>query len=208
MSFRNLLYFFVISAVMVSLLPARSTAEKANSPNPRVYVKTNIGSFTIELFEKEAPATVKNFLNYTEKKFYHGTTFHRVMKNFMIQGGGFTPEGHKKLTGPGIKNEAENGLKNLKCTVAMARTREPHSATSQFFINMKDNPGLDFTETTLKGYGYAVFGKIVEGWDEVEKIRNVAVKANPDRPNEISVPLKPVVIKSIRRIFPEDEEKE
>ena len=136
--------------------------------NPQVIFETNKGNITIELFEKEAPVTVKNFLAYVDSGFYNGTIFHRVIKDFMIQGGGFTKELSKKETNEPIKNEAKESLKNLRGTISMARTSAPNTATSQFFISVKDNPSLDWKKHNL---GYAVFGKVDEaGMRVVDKI--------------------------------------
>jgi cyclophilin family peptidyl-prolyl cis-trans isomerase len=171
-------------------------AAKEKAGNPMVLMKTNMGNITIELFEKEAPITVKNFLNYADKKFYDGTTFHRIVPNFVIQGGGFDKDMMKKATLPAIKNEATNGLKNLKGTLSMARTSDINSATSQFFINLKDNAALDQRDVTSAGYGYAVFGKVVQGMDVVEKI---AAMKTGEKAGMRDVPLKPVIIESVNR---------
>ncbi len=139
----------------------------------------------------KAPETVENFLNYTRDGFYDGTIFHRVIKDFMIQGGGLTVDMQKKPTARTVRNEADNGLKNRRGTIAMARTSEPHSATAQFFINVKDNAFLDFKGRTRKQWGYCVFGKVVEGMDVVGKIENVPTGFRGMRRN---VPKTPVVI--------------
>jgi peptidyl-prolyl cis-trans isomerase B (cyclophilin B) len=135
----------------------------ANAANPKVKLETSKGTMVIELYPDKAPVTVANFLDYVNSGAYDGTIFHRVIKNFMNQGGGFTPDFKKVDTKDPIKNEADNGLKNLKNTVAMARTGEPHSATNQFFINTADNAFLDYTGKSMRGWGYTVFGKIIEG---------------------------------------------
>lgn len=136
--------------------------------NPQVVLETNYGNITVTLFEKEAPLTVQNFLSYVDDGFYNGTIFHRVIKDFMIQGGGFTKELSQKQTKEAIKNEAKESLKNLRGTIAMARTSAPNTATSQFFINLKDNPSLDYKSFNL---GYAVFGEVDEaGMRVVDKI--------------------------------------
>jgi len=135
----------------------------ANAANPKVKLETSKGTMVIELYPDKAPITVANFLDYVNAGAYDGTIFHRVIKNFMNQGGGFTPDFKKVDTKDPIKNEADNGLKNLEHTVAMARTGEPHSATNQFFINTADNAFLDYTGKSMRGWGYTVFGKIVEG---------------------------------------------
>ncbi len=140
--------------------------------NPRVLMKTSKGDIVIELFADKAPITVKNFLSYVDNKFYDGTIFHRVIKGFMIQGGGLTAEFVTKSTKPPIKNEAGNGLKNLRGTIAMARTSEVDSATCQFFINHVDNPFLDHRDNTPEGFGYAVFGRVISGMETVDAIAN------------------------------------
>ena len=139
----------------------------------KVQLQTNQGNIVIELDAAKAPKSVENFLSYVRKGHYDNTVFHRVIKNFMIQGGGFEPGMKQKDTDAPIENEAGNGLKNDRYTVAMARTNAPHSATAQFFINVVDNDFLNFTSPTPQGFGYAVFGKVVEGTDVVDKIKGV-----------------------------------
>lgn len=139
----------------------------------KVELHTNQGVITIELDAEKAPKSVENFLSYVRKGHYDNTIFHRVIKNFMIQGGGFEPGMKQKGTDAPIENEAGNGLKNDRYTVAMARTNAPHSATAQFFINAVDNDFLNFTSPTPQGFGYAVFGKVTDGSDVVEKIKGV-----------------------------------
>ena len=141
--------------------------------NVVVIIETSEGDITAELFASKAPASVSNFLAYVDSQFYDGTIFHRVIKNFMVQGGGFTPQMVQKSTKPPVKNEAGNGLKNERGTLAMARTMVVDSATAQFFINHKDNAFLDHTSDTPRGFGYAVFGKVVGGADVVDKIKAV-----------------------------------
>ena len=136
--------------------------------------ETTLGTIVIELFEEEAPITSKNFLDYAESGFFNGTLFHRVIPGFVIQGGGMESGMQNKPGNPPIINEANNGLKNLKWTLSMARTNEPHSASSQFFINLVSNASLDHTEETIQGWGYAVFGEVVEGFETVEAIAAVA----------------------------------
>ena len=136
-------------------------------------MSTSMGDIKIELYEKEAPETVKNFLAYVNDKFYDGTIFHRVIAGFMIQGGGFTPDMQQKETKSPIKNESSNGLKNDTYTLAMARTSDPHSATAQFFINVADNDFLNFTAQSPQGWGYCVFGRVTEGQDVVDRIKKV-----------------------------------
>ncbi len=174
-----------------------STKPAATQPGAenRVTMETNFGTIVIELDPEKAPITVKNFLAYVDDKHYDGTLFHRVIPNFMIQGGGFEPGMKEKPTKPGIQNEAKNGLKNLRGTVAMARTNAPHSATSQFFINVQDNAFLDYPGRD--GWGYCVFGKVVEGMDVVDKIKVVPTKSVGMHQN---VPQVDVIIKSIRRM--------
>jgi peptidyl-prolyl cis-trans isomerase B (cyclophilin B) len=138
-----------------------------------VVLKTNFGEIKIKLFEEAAPKTVENFLSYVNDGFYDNTIFHRVISNFMIQGGGFESGLEQKPTKDPIENEADNGLSNKTGTLAMARTNDPHSATCQFFINVKDNDFLDFSAPNANGFGYCVFAEVVEGMDVVESIRNV-----------------------------------
>jgi len=162
-----------------------------------VKMKTSAGTIMLELDEKNAPETVANFLRYVDDGYYDGTIFHRVIKDFMIQGGGFTTDLRRKPTREPITNEADNGLKNKRGTIAMARTQVIDSATSQFFINHKDNPSLDHTNKTSRGYGYAVFGRVTDGMDVVDKIAATPVKrgAGPFA----SLPVKTIEIISIER---------
>ncbi len=155
--------------------PSNSTSEgtKAMSTNPRVKLHTNQGDMVITVDAAKAPKTVENFLTYVKEGFYNGTVFHRVIDGFMIQGGGFEPGMKQKQTHAPIENEANNGLKNDKYTLAMARTSDPHSATAQFFINVSNNDFLNFTAPTPNGWGYAVFGSVTEGTDVVDKIKGV-----------------------------------
>jgi len=145
----------------------------ANSSSPRVRLETNKGVIVLELDSKAAPKTVENFLRYVQDGFYDKIIFHRVIKGFMIQGGGLTVDMREKPTRSSITNEADNGLKNRRCTVAMARTMDPHSATAQFFINTVDNTFLDYKGKTTNGWGYCVFGKVVEGMNVVDVIENL-----------------------------------
>ena len=163
--------------------------------NPVVVIRTSLGDIQVELFEQQAPGTVANFLQYARDGHYDGTVFHRVISHFMIQGGGFTADMQQKPTREPIRNEANNGLSNQRGTIAMARTPDPHSATSQFFINTQDNPNLDFTgEESSRGWGYTVFGRVVDGMDVVDEIR--FVETGP-RLNHQDVPVEPVVIESV-----------
>jgi cyclophilin family peptidyl-prolyl cis-trans isomerase len=179
----------------------KKAEETKAAKNPQVYVKTNVGGFTIELYPDKAPVTVANFLNYVEKGFYSGTTFHRVIKGFMIQGGGFTTDMTQKSPAPPIKNEAHNGLKNKKYTLAMARTNVVDSATSQFFINTVNNTGLDHRDKSQGGYGYCVFGKVIDGTDTIDKIEMVKTTT---KGSYADVPVKPVVIKAMTLMTDED----
>lgn len=140
----------------------------------KVLLETSKGNITIELNEEKAPATVANFLKYVNEGFYNGTIFHRVIPNFMVQGGGFTPGMVQKDVSAPIKNEADNGLSNVRGSIAMARTSDPHSATAQFFINHKDNGFLDHTAPTGQGWGYCVFGMVTDGMDVVDAITSVS----------------------------------
>ncbi len=166
----------------------------AKAKSPVVKIATSLGDIEVELFTDKAPETVKNFLAYAEAGHYDGTIFHRTIKGFMIQGGGFTPDMQQKPTKPPIKNEAGNGLKNETGTLAMARTNVVDSATAQFFINVKDNAFLDHKNESPQGFGYAVFGKVVAGMDVVRKIENVATT---NKGMHQDVPAEAVVIKSV-----------
>ncbi|WP_461211152.1 peptidylprolyl isomerase [Desulfocurvus sp. DL9XJH121] len=164
--------------------------------NPLVLMETAMGEVVIELFEDKAPDTVKNFLSYVDAEHYDGTIFHRVIANFMVQGGGMTGMMKEKDTNAPVKNEADNGVKNLRGTVAMARTMDPHSATAQFFINVEDNAFLNHSSPTDEGWGYCVFGQVSEGMEVVDKIRKVRTKSAGMHDD---VPVDPVYINSIRR---------
>ncbi len=170
----------------------------AHAANPHVEMKTNLGSFTLELYPEKAPKTVENFLKYVKSGFYKGTVFHRVIDNFMIQGGGFDATLHEKETFGPIQNEANNGLKNDIYTIAMARTMNPNSATAQFFVNVKDNDFLNHSAPTPRGWGYAVFGKVVKGQETVLKIAKV--RTAPRDPLPSDVPLENVVIEDVKLI--------
>jgi len=165
--------------------------------NPMVELKTNLGVIVIELNADKAPKTVANFLQYVKDGFYNGLIFHRVIDGFMIQGGGFTPDMQQKAVRPSIENEAKNGLKNATGTIAMARTGNPHSASSQFFINLVDNIGLDYPRPD--GWGYAVFGEVKQGAEVIFKIAKTQTKAVGPHGN---VPVAPIVIESAR-LLPE-----
>ncbi len=164
--------------------------------NPKVVLETSKGQIVIELYLQKAPETVVNFLDYVDAKFYDGTLFHRVIPNFMIQGGGFTSDMKRKPGKGPIKNEADRGLKNDRGTIAMARTGDPHSATAQFFINSANNDFLDHKNKTQQGWGYAAFGKVIEGMDVIDAIS--AVKTTK-RGGFRDVPVEPIVITTARR---------
>jgi len=174
-----------------------ATTIQADNTNPKVIMKTSMGDITIELYPDKAPITVKNFFSYMDEKFYDGTIFHRVIKEFMIQGGGLTPDFRSKPVKPAIKNEATNGLKNKRGTISMARMPDKDSATCQFFINHVDNTGLDHRDNTPEGYGYAVFGKVIKGMDVVDAIASVITMTRSGRAN---VPREAITIISIRRV--------
>jgi peptidyl-prolyl cis-trans isomerase B (cyclophilin B) len=182
--------------------PEKAPAPAAVVPAPQerntmILIKTSHGDIKAELFAKEAPDSVKNFLQYVTDKHFDGTIFHRVMPGFMIQGGGFSADFRQKATRAPVKNEAGNGLKNKRGTLALARTSDVHSATSQFFINLVDNGFLDFKNASDAGFGYCVFGKVTEGMDVVDKI--ATVKTGQRGPHG-DVPVDNVVIQSIAQI--------
>jgi cyclophilin family peptidyl-prolyl cis-trans isomerase len=183
------------------LITAHAAAVPAPSPapderrNPVVVMETSMGKITIELFKDKAPISVTNFLRYVDEKHYDGTIFHRIIGDFMIQGGGYDGDMKEKASRPPIENEAGNGLVNRRGTIAMARTSEPHSATAQFFINVKDNAFLD-RANSRDNVGYAVFGHVIEGMDVVDKIRRVETNA---RAGQNDVPVAAVIIHSVRR---------
>jgi peptidyl-prolyl cis-trans isomerase A (cyclophilin A) len=156
--------------------------------------ETTLGEFTVELFEKEAPVTVANFLKYIDDGFFDGTIFHRIVPGFVIQGGGFTEDMSQKRTHPTIKNEADNGLKNARGTLSMARTNDINSATSQFFVNLKDNDALDHKRGN---FGYAVFGKVAQGMEVIDQIASVETGR---RKGHEDVPLEAVIMTSVRRL--------
>ncbi|MGO9019438.1 MAG: peptidylprolyl isomerase [Syntrophobacteraceae bacterium] len=185
------------SLILQSFASAAGPEENAAKPaNPVVLMKTSLGQIKIELWPGKAPETVKNFLQYVDDGFYDGTIFHRVMGNFMIQGGGFTPDMKQKPTHAPVKNEASAELKNDRGTIAMARTMVVDSATGQFFINVVDNVSLNHRDNSPAGFGYAVFGKVIDGMDVVDKIKAVETSNSGQFQN---VPVKPVVIESVKR---------
>ena len=163
-------------------------------PAAHILMTTTLGSMTLELDADNAPTTVENFLSYVSNSFYDGTIFHRVIDNFMIQGGGFTADLEQKAMQAPIENEANNGLQNTRGTIAMARTQDPHSATAQFFINVQDNDFLNHTGESMQGWGYAVFGKVTEGEDVLDKIRCVETGSQAGHQD---VPVEPIIIESV-----------
>ncbi len=191
---------FLLGLVLMTTFSLAQATETSTSPkgnsmsaNPKVLLKTNKGDITLELDAEKAPKTVENFLSYVNDGFYNGTVFHRVINNFMIQGGGFEPGLKQKATKDTIENEANNGLKNDVYTVAMARTNDPHSATAQFFINIQNNDFLNHTNPTPNGWGYAVFGKVVDGTDVVDSIKTVKTGSKGFHQD---VPVEDVIIES------------
>lgn len=179
------------------LLGALTLSLAAQAADPRVELITNHGRIVLELNPAKAPNTVANFLQYVKDKHYDGTIFHRVIDGFMIQGGGFTSNMQEKPTRAPIKNEAANGLKNTAYSIAMARTPDPHSASAQFFINVKHNDFLDYRAPNPQGYGYCVFGKVIQGQEVIDKIK--AVKTGSRMPHG-DVPVNPVIIQSAREL--------
>ncbi|MBT5488910.1 MAG: peptidyl-prolyl cis-trans isomerase [Halieaceae bacterium] len=163
-------------------------------PTAHVTIATTVGQMTLELDADNAPKTVENFLAYATSGFYDGTIFHRVINNFMIQGGGFTTDMEQKPTQAPVDNEANNGLKNERGTIAMARTQDPHSATAQFFINVQDNDFLNHTGENMQGWGYTVFGKVTQGEEVLDKIRSVQTGSQGGHQD---VPTDPIIIESI-----------
>jgi peptidyl-prolyl cis-trans isomerase A (cyclophilin A) len=186
---RHLWPALVAALVLVAGLALAQTP----AANPKVLLKTSLGDITVELYPAKAPITVKNFLDYVNDKFYDGTIFHRVIPGFMIQAGGYTADMGEKPTKGAIKNEAGNGLKNDRGTIAMARLPEPDTATAQFFINLVNTEGLNHKDNTPEGFGYCVFGKVVAGMDVVDKIAKVPTGSKRGHAN---VPLEPVTILS------------
>lgn len=178
-----LAFFLVIGVTGVSSAAAERTLVK---------METTKGDIMIELFPDKAPKTVANFLQYVNSGAYDGTIFHRVINGFMIQGGGFEPDMRPRPTKDPVRNEADNGLKNVRYSIAMARTNDPHSASNQFFINVENNASLDYRSSSMQGWGYAVFGQVVDGMNVVDKIKAVPVGT---RGMHGDVPRDPVIIK-------------
>lgn len=186
----------ILATVATLTLPlSMASSTPLFADGPRAVIHTSMGDISLELYADKAPVTVANFVDYAKSGFYDGTIFHRVISNFMIQGGGFTPDMVKKATGEPIANEAGNGLSNERGTIAMARTNQPHSATAQFFINVEDNANLDHTgESDSRAWGYAVFGRVTAGMEVVDQIRAVKTTRKPPFSD---VPVEPVVIESV-----------
>jgi len=184
----------IIGALCVALLIGLSASMAFAAPMPKVKVDTSMGSFVLELNQAKAPKTVSNFLFYVKSGFYTDTIFHRIISGFMVQGGGFTEAMQQKKTRDPIKNEASSALKNDMYTIAMARTNNPHSATAQFFINVAKNSSLDFRAPTAQGYGYAVFGKVIEGKDVIDRMKAVPTGSARGMGD---VPKTPIIIKSM-----------
>lgn len=180
----------ITAAFLLIFAGSLQAAEK-----PLVHMETNLGTIEIELDPEKAPLSVAGFLRYTNEGFYDGTIFHRVIKNFMIQGGGFTTDYNRKSTHTPIQNEAFNGLKNDRGTIAMARTNDPHSATSQFFINTVNNDFLNFKNKSMRGWGYTVFGKVTKGMDVVDQIQNISTGPAAFFPSD--VPQQQVIITKV-----------
>ncbi len=191
MKFKKLLLVLATIALTFQL-------QLVHAANPKVKMETSKGTMIIELYADKAPKSVANFLSYVNAGAYDGTIFHRVIKDFMNQGGGFTPDYKKVDTKDPIQNEADNGLKNLKYTVAMARTGEPHSATNQFFINTADNAFLDYTGKSMRGWGYAVFGNVIEGQNVADIISRAATGSGG--PFSQDVPRTPIIIEKMTEI--------
>lgn len=192
--------FFFLLLVTPWLLTAQQPEESSSNPfekqMPSVIIHTSKGEIAVELYEDQAPITVENFLDYAREGYYEGTIFHRVISGFMIQGGGFTQDLERRPTGDAIQNEADNGLSNQRGTLAMARTNDPHSATSQFFINVTDNSSsLDHRgKQSGRTWGYAVFGEVTDGMDVVDKIRFVQTEVSGPHQD---LPVEPIVIESV-----------
>ena len=180
-----------IAALIIMVTTSSATASEKKKENPEITLETTKGKIVLQLDQEKAPNTVSNFLDYVKSGHYNGTVFHRVIKGFMIQGGGFTSDMQQKPVKDPIQNEADNGLKNKRGTIAMARTPNPHSATAQFFINTVDNPFLDHKSKDMRGWGYAVFGKVIEGMEVVDAIASVKTGTKGIHQD---VPIEPVVI--------------
>lgn len=187
-------FLSILMVVMTFTIINSKCSEQKTKKTKGSSMEKTLGEIVIKLDAEAAPATVKNFLNYSREGFYEGTTFHRVIPGFMIQGGGLTPDLKKKPTQDPVRNEADNGLKNERGTIAMARTREPHSATSQFFINLQNNQQLNFSAKNKRGWGYCVFGNVTDGMDVVDQIAKVKTGAEAGRQN---VPADDIIINKV-----------
>ena len=185
----------LLATLALNGFAAPQTTGASKPANPKILMNTSLGNITLELYADKAPVTVANMLQYIHDGFYDGTLFHRVIGNFMIQGGGFTPNFRRKPTRAPIINEAGNGLQNKRGTIAMARLADPHSATAQFFINVVDNDFLDHKSNAPDEFGYCVFGKVIKGMHVVDKIKSV--KTGAAGPFRSDVPLTPVIINKI-----------
>jgi peptidyl-prolyl cis-trans isomerase A (cyclophilin A) len=194
---KRIIWLLILVAILAasSAYGAADKVDDADGDKPLVLIETSMGAIKIRLDPQSAPITVKNFLDYVNSGFYDGTIFHRVVKSFVIQGGGFTPDLQPKATAAPIRNEAGNGLRNRRGTIAMARPFEVETATSQFFINVSDNTLLNHKDDSVQGYGYAVFGRVVEGMKVVDAI---AAVATGKQKGMRKVPKLPVIIRSIR----------
>jgi cyclophilin family peptidyl-prolyl cis-trans isomerase len=192
---RKIVILFVVLAALAGSRGSLSGQDEMAKPGTVVVMETSMGAIKIELWADRAPETVKNFLRYVDDKFYDGTVFHRVIAGNLIQGGGYTADMAKKETRRPIRNEAREDLKNVRGTIAMARTAALHSATAQFYINLSDKPFLDHRDDTKAGFGYAVFGRVTEGLDVADEIGRVP----RDKQNS---PITPVIIKSVKRAVP------
>lgn len=209
MSKNKTIVLVVIISAILGLITAisfwnRNEPEPLTLPavnKPLIQIETNMGAIEIELYPEKAPLSVANFLRYANQGFYDGTIFHRVIKNFMIQGGGFSADYNRKNTQAPINNEAFNGLHNVRGTIAMARTSDPHSASSQFFINTVNNGFLDFKSKSRSGWGYTVFGKVIKGMDVVDRIQNINTGAAAFFPSD--VPQQPVIITKVTHLNPQ-----
>lgn len=187
-----------IALLALALMPGSPMSFAGDeNDDPRVWLRTSEGDILLQLDRARAPNTVENFLAYVDNGHYDGLIFHRVIRDFMIQGGGYDTSYDTRQTRPAIRNEADNGLRNLRGTIAMARTSDPHSATSQFFINTVDNPSLDHRGKNQRGWGYTVFGKVIEGMETVDRIRSIPTTRGGPFPGD--VPSTMVVIDSAER---------
>jgi cyclophilin family peptidyl-prolyl cis-trans isomerase len=182
--------------LLCAVLAAITTGQAAAPDNPRVQMRTNLGSFVVELYPDKAPDTVRNFLLYIREGFYDGTIFHRLLPDMLVQGGGYGPDWSPKEVGLSIQNEGDNGLKNLQGTIAMVHDRDPHSATTQFVINLADNPQFDYSESPAPDWGNCVFGRVVEGMDTIRRMAAVPILSGGDFIGD--VPSKPIVLEEAR----------